>query len=177
MLHNKSHASAGVSSLGVPGAMAPPDFGRSVNPISTRGGRLCPPNNTGILRFSDLPTALYCWCAALNLRAPFSFLFSLLIIETCVHITMIFDFQENYPNILKDFQLMFVKFRYSEKATKIWKNLPVYLTLRSKKFVTILEYFYFCKTSANTCTDKLHANMVSFVQGKFWNFWILYFLK
>ena len=23
-----------------------PDFGRSVNPISTRGGRLCPPNNT-----------------------------------------------------------------------------------------------------------------------------------
>ena len=31
---------AGVSSLGVPG----PDFGRSVNPISTRGDRLCPPN-------------------------------------------------------------------------------------------------------------------------------------
>ena len=31
----------GVSSLGVPGV---PDFGRSVNPISTRGDRLCPPN-------------------------------------------------------------------------------------------------------------------------------------
>ena len=27
-------------------AMAPPDFGRSVNPISTKGGRLCPPSNT-----------------------------------------------------------------------------------------------------------------------------------
>ena len=26
------------------GAMAPPDFGRSVNPISTRGDRLCPSN-------------------------------------------------------------------------------------------------------------------------------------
>ena len=38
--------------------MVPPDFGRSVNPISTRGGRLCPPNNTGTPRFSDLPTAL-----------------------------------------------------------------------------------------------------------------------
>ena len=30
---------------------APPDFGRSVNPISTMGGRLCPPNNTGTLDF------------------------------------------------------------------------------------------------------------------------------
>ena len=40
--------------------MATPDFGRSVNPISTRvWGRLCPPNNNGIARFSDLPTALY----------------------------------------------------------------------------------------------------------------------
>ena len=38
--------------------MAPPDFGRSVNPISTKGGRLCPPNNTGTPGFSDLPTAL-----------------------------------------------------------------------------------------------------------------------
>ena len=40
------------------GAMAPPDFGRSVNPISTKGGRLCPPNNTGTTGFSDLPMAL-----------------------------------------------------------------------------------------------------------------------
>ena len=38
--------------------MACPDFGRSVNPISTRGGRLCSPNNTGTPWFSDLPTAL-----------------------------------------------------------------------------------------------------------------------
>ena len=40
-------------------AMAHPDFGRSVNPISTRGGdRLCPPNyywHTQIFRPSDGP--------------------------------------------------------------------------------------------------------------------------
>ena len=29
---------------GAGGAMAPPDFGRSVHPISTRGGRFCPSN-------------------------------------------------------------------------------------------------------------------------------------
>ena len=43
---------------GAGGAMAPPDFGRSINPISTKGGRLCPPINTGTPGFSDLPTAL-----------------------------------------------------------------------------------------------------------------------
>ena len=39
-------------------AMAHPDFGRSVNPISTRGDRLCPPNyywHTQIFRPSDGP--------------------------------------------------------------------------------------------------------------------------
>ena len=45
-------------------AMAPPDFGRSVNPISTKGGRLCPPYNTGTPGFSDLPTALSSAAAA-----------------------------------------------------------------------------------------------------------------
>jgi hypothetical protein len=35
------------------------DFARSVNSISTREGRLCPPNNTGTPEFSDLPTALH----------------------------------------------------------------------------------------------------------------------
>ena len=43
---------------GAGGTMAPPYFGRSVNSISTKGSRLCPPNNTGTPRFSDLPTAL-----------------------------------------------------------------------------------------------------------------------
>ena len=43
---------------GVPG-VASSDFGRSVNPISTEGGSLSPPNNTGTPGFSDLPTALY----------------------------------------------------------------------------------------------------------------------
>ena len=42
----------------VPGGA--PDFGRSVNPISTRGVRLCPPKNTDIPGFSALPTALLC---------------------------------------------------------------------------------------------------------------------
>ena len=48
----------GVFPMGAGGAMAPPDFGRSVNPISTTGGRLCPPNSTGTPGFSDLSTAL-----------------------------------------------------------------------------------------------------------------------
>ncbi len=43
---------------GAGGAMAPPNFGRSVNPILIKGGRLCPPNNTGTPKFSDLSTAL-----------------------------------------------------------------------------------------------------------------------
>ena len=39
-------------------AIAHPDFGRSVNPISTRGDRLCPPNyywHPRIFRPSDGP--------------------------------------------------------------------------------------------------------------------------
>ena len=39
-------------------AMVHPDFGRSVNPISTRGYKLCPPNyywHTQIFRPSDGP--------------------------------------------------------------------------------------------------------------------------
>ena len=39
------------------GAIVPPNFGRSVNPIQTKGGRLCPPNITGTPGFSNLPTA------------------------------------------------------------------------------------------------------------------------
>ena len=39
--------------------MAPPDFGRSVNSISTRRGRLYPPKNAGTPGFSDIPTALH----------------------------------------------------------------------------------------------------------------------
>ena len=47
----------GVVPGGSGGAMTPPDFGRSVNPISTRKGRLCPPH-TGTPGFSDLPTVV-----------------------------------------------------------------------------------------------------------------------
>ena len=39
----------GLSSPGVP------DFGRSINPFSTKGDRLCPPNNTGTPRPSEGP--------------------------------------------------------------------------------------------------------------------------
>ena len=39
---------------GAGGAMVPPHFSRS---NSTKGGRLCPPNNNGTPGFSDLPTA------------------------------------------------------------------------------------------------------------------------
>ena len=34
----------GVVPAGAGGAIAPPDFGRSVNPISARGNRFCLPN-------------------------------------------------------------------------------------------------------------------------------------
>ena len=43
----------GVVPVGARNAMAPTDFGRSVNPISTRVGRLSPPNNTGTPGFSN----------------------------------------------------------------------------------------------------------------------------
>ena len=52
----------GVVPGGAGGAMAPPDFGRSVNPISTRGDRLCPPNyywHPRIFRPSDGPVIRY----------------------------------------------------------------------------------------------------------------------
>ena len=37
-----------------------PDFGRSVNPISTKGSRLCPHISACPLRFSDLAPSLRC---------------------------------------------------------------------------------------------------------------------
>ena len=54
----------GVVPGGAGGAMAPPDFGRSVNPISTRGDRLCPPNyywHPRIFRPSDGPVNRHNW--------------------------------------------------------------------------------------------------------------------
>ena len=58
--HGNAIDNTGVSSLdgGAGGALAPPDFFRTVNPISTRRDRSCPPNNTGTPGFSDLPKAL-----------------------------------------------------------------------------------------------------------------------
>ena len=44
---------------GAGGALAPPVFGKTVNPISTKGTDYAHLIITGTLRFSDLPTALY----------------------------------------------------------------------------------------------------------------------
>ena len=46
---------AGLSSPGVPRMPWHPQ----INPISTKGGRLCSPNNTCTPGFSDLPTTLH----------------------------------------------------------------------------------------------------------------------
>ena len=54
MCFNVRHVSNG----GAGGAYAPPVFGRSVNPISTRGGTLSPPSTARPPRFSDLETCL-----------------------------------------------------------------------------------------------------------------------
>ena len=43
---------------GARGAMAPPIFGRSVNPIPTGEGRLSPPINTGTPNVFHLPASL-----------------------------------------------------------------------------------------------------------------------
>ena len=43
---------------GARGAMAPPIFGRSVNPIQTGEGRLSPPITTGPLNVFHLPVSL-----------------------------------------------------------------------------------------------------------------------
>ena len=48
----------GVVPVDAGGAMAPPDFGRSVNPILTRGTDYAHLITTGTPGFSDLPTAL-----------------------------------------------------------------------------------------------------------------------
>ena len=65
-----------VASGGAVGAQAPPVFGRSVSPISTRGGTFSPPSIASPPRFSDLASTLdgesdtsencrcrrYCYC-------------------------------------------------------------------------------------------------------------------
>ena len=53
-----SCSSRGVVLGGAGGAMVPPDFGRSVNPISTRGTDYAHLITTGTPGFLDLPTAL-----------------------------------------------------------------------------------------------------------------------
>ena len=58
-MHDEVIYSRPVASGGAGGGMCPPPlFGRSVNPISTRGGTFSPPSITCPPRFSDLATAL-----------------------------------------------------------------------------------------------------------------------
>ena len=59
LIHNTGPLSLGVP--GVPWPMEHPDVGRSVNLISTRGDRLCPPNyywHTRLFRPSDGPVEM-----------------------------------------------------------------------------------------------------------------------
>ena len=53
-------------------------FGRSVNPISTRGGRLCLPNNTDTSGFSDLPTTLVWFEGSIAFKSTLSLYLSAL---------------------------------------------------------------------------------------------------
>ena len=58
------------------GGVAPPDFGRSVNPISTRGDRLCPPIYywyPRIFRPSDGPAIVSIPTYHLNPKPPWAF--------------------------------------------------------------------------------------------------------
>ena len=55
---NSAHILRGVVPGDAGGAMVPPDFGRSGNPISTRGTDYAHLITTGIPEFSDLLTAL-----------------------------------------------------------------------------------------------------------------------
>ena len=50
------------------GAMAPPIFGTSVNPISTKGADYAPHITTGTPRFSDRPTVLMICYLILNMH-------------------------------------------------------------------------------------------------------------
>ena len=49
-------------------AIAHPDSGRSVNPISTRGDRLCPPNYYWHPWIFNLPTALLSMCNSIKMN-------------------------------------------------------------------------------------------------------------
>ena len=73
--------------------MKPPDFGRSVNPISTKGGRLCPPNNTGTPGFSDLI------CKG-SKSLMFEFLFKLAWTQGCFYICSYSNFSKAFPKSL-----------------------------------------------------------------------------
>ena len=53
------HFCRGIVPGGAGGAMTPPDFGRSVHPISTRGTDYAHLITTDTPGFSDLPTALF----------------------------------------------------------------------------------------------------------------------
>ena len=60
-------------------AMAHPDFGRSVNPISTRGDRLCPPRSFDWTETKLVPSPIRCalsWADTKMSYQYFLFVFS-----------------------------------------------------------------------------------------------------
>ena len=66
------HLSQGCRKVGAGGgALAPPIFGRSANPILTRGDTLSPPSTTSPPGISDLATALVSVVTILNLHLCF----------------------------------------------------------------------------------------------------------
>ena len=80
------------------GALTPIVFGRTVNPISTRGSRLCRPHSYILppppsLGFSDLPTALYSTTQMRCISFPFcpwnSFIKRSQNTNLCVYLTRI----------------------------------------------------------------------------------------
>ena len=78
-------------------AMAHPDFGGSIDPISTRGDSLCPPNyywHTQIFRPSDGPGMSRIWIYILVEK----------IIQFINYNTLQFDEFLNYERTLKEFQ-------------------------------------------------------------------------
>ena len=109
---------SGLSSLG---AMAHPDFVRSVNPISTMGNRLCPPIyywHTRIFRPSNGPDA-----DVIGMLEPRYLSTVVLGHKNQFKSSLLFE-----SNKIQWIFFYLVKLRHYEKATKLEKTLPLVLT-------------------------------------------------
>ena len=105
----------------VPGcAMAHPDFGRSVNPISTRGDRLCPPNyywHTRIFRPFDGPDE--------GGKAPLAIPWVWPWVG--FHYGVDVSCKKSRRGVTSSkTKLVFIKFEHSEKVEEIWNHFPLF---------------------------------------------------